>query len=121
NALVSMQAIQQKLDVIANNIANVNTVGYKRREASFQDVLTNVYQQHPGFAKEGRLTLLGLPRGWGAKIGQIHLSMDQGTLMTTHHPYDLGIEGDGLFEIRLPVPDEDGNPAVRWTRNGSFQ
>ena len=121
NAAVSMQAIQQKLDVIAHNIANVNTTGYKRREASFQDILTNVYRQPSGFELPGRLTPLGLPQGWGAKIGQIGLAMEQGSLMPTHRPYDLALEGDGLFEIRLNVPDENGNPQVRWTRDGSFQ
>jgi len=121
NALVSMQAIQQKLDVIANNIANVNTTGYKRREASFQDILTSVYRQPPGFQLAGRLTPLGLPQGWGAKIGQIGLSMEQGSLMPTYRAYDLAIEGEGLFEIRLDVPDGEGNPEIRWTRDGAFQ
>src|SRR5690606_15590220 len=97
---VSMQAMQQKLDVIAHNIANVNTTGYKRREASFQDVLTSVYQQPPGFQQEGRLTPLGFTQGWGAKVGQIKLSMEQAALHTTGNPLDLGIEGNGLFEIQ---------------------
>lgn len=121
NALVSMQAIQQKLDVIAHNIANVNTTGYKRREASFQDILTNVYHQPPGFQQAGRLTPLGFPQGWGAKIGQIELAMEQAALHTTGNPYDLGIEGDGLFEVRRDLLDENGQPMIAWTRDGSFQ
>lgn len=121
NAFVSMQAMQQKLDVIAHNIANVNTTGYKRREASFQDILTNVYRQPPGFRQEGRLTPLGFPQGWGAKIGQIELSMEQGTLNATGHPLDLSIEGNGLFEIEMDRVDELGNPVIAWTRDGSFQ
>jgi len=121
NAFVSMQSIQQKLDVIAHNIANVNTTGYKRREASFQDILTNVYQQPPGFEQDGRLTPLGFPQGWGAKIGQIEIAMEQAALHTTGNPYDLGIEGDGLFEIQRDVLDENGAPMTAWTRDGSFQ
>jgi flagellar basal-body rod protein FlgG len=121
NAFVSMQSIQQKLDVIAHNIANVNTAGYKRREASFQDILTNVYQQPPSFEREGRLTPLGLPQGWGSKIGQIELSMEQGALNTTGNPLDMAIEGNGLFEIERDSVDTDGNPMIAWTRDGSFQ
>lgn len=121
NALVSLQATQQKLDVIANNIANVNTAGYKRRDASFQDILTNVYQQPEGFAHEGRLTPLGLPQGWGAKIGQIKINMEQSALNPTGNPFDLGLEGNGLFEVVRDRVDADGNRVVAWTRDGSFQ
>jgi len=121
NAFVSMQSMQQKLDVIAHNIANINTTGYKRREASFQDILTNVYHQPAAFAQEGRLTPLGLPQGWGAKIGQIELAMEQAALSATGNPLDLGIEGNGLFEIQRDRVDADGNPIVAWTRDGSFQ
>jgi len=121
NAFVSMQSMQQKLDVIAHNIANVNTTGYKRREASFQDILTNVYQQPAGFQQAGRLTPLGFPQGWGAKIGQIELAMEQAALHSTGNPLDFGIEGNGLFEVERNSVDADGNPIVAWTRDGSFQ
>ncbi|HZG87364.1 flagellar hook-basal body protein [Paenibacillus sp.] len=121
SAFVSMQSIQQKLDVISHNIANVNTTGYKRREASFQDILTNVYQQPPGFAQAGRLTPLGFPQGWGAKIGQVEMNLAQAALISTGEPLDLGIEGNGLFEIERTSVDADGNPEIAWTRDGSFQ
>jgi len=121
NAFVSMQSMQQKLDVIAHNISNINTTGYKRREASFQDILTNVYQQPAGFQQAGRLTPLGFPQGWGAKIGQIELAMEQAALHATGNPLDFGIEGNGLFEIQRNSVDADGNPVVAWTRDGSFQ
>jgi len=121
NAFVSMQSIQQKLDIIAHNIANVNTTGYKRREASFQDILTNVYQQPAGFAQEGRLTPLGLPQGWGAKIGQVEMNLAQAALLPTSEPLDFGIEGDALFEIEQDSVDTGGNPLPAWTRDGSFQ
>ncbi|TLS50544.1 flagellar hook-basal body protein [Paenibacillus antri] len=121
NAFVSMQSMQQKLDVIAHNIANVNTTGYKRREASFQDILTNVYRQPAGFEQAGRLTPLGFPQGWGAKIGQIELAMEQAALHSTGNPYDLGIEGNGLFEVQRNSVDANGEPVIAWTRDGSFQ
>ncbi|ALS24505.1 flagellar hook-basal body protein [Paenibacillus naphthalenovorans] len=120
---VSMHALQQKLDLAANNIANVNTTGYKRREASFQDVLTSVKQQPQGFQREGRLTPLGYNQGWGAKLFAAQLNLAQGSLQATDSPLDMAIEGSGLFEISTVVLDADNNPvqATRWTRNGSFQ
>ncbi|GAB7055731.1 MULTISPECIES: flagellar hook-basal body protein [Paenibacillus] len=120
---VSMHALQQKLDLAANNIANVNTTGYKRREASFQDVLTSVKQQPQGFQREGRLTPLGYNQGWGAKLVAAQLNLAQGSLQATDSPLDMAIEGSGLFEISTVVLDADNNPvqATRWTRNGSFQ
>jgi flagellar basal-body rod protein FlgG len=121
NAAVSMQAVQQKLDVLAHNISNINTAGYKRRDASFQDILTSVSNQPAGFQRAGRLTPLGLPQGWGAKIGQIELDMEQGALRSTGNSFDLGIEGNGLFEVVTDGVDAAGNPVVAWTRDGSFK
>ncbi|WP_199616807.1 flagellar hook-basal body protein [Paenibacillus alkalitolerans] len=121
NASVSMQALQQKLDVLSHNIANVNTAGYKRRDASFQDILTSVSNQPAPFERSGRLTPLGLPQGWGAKIGQIELNLEQGALKATGNPFDLGIEGNGLFEVETDSVDADGNPTIAWTRDGSFK
>ena len=58
NAVVSMGGLQQKLDMIADNIANVNTVGYKRKEATFEDLLTNVSKQPNDFKQPGRIRRL---------------------------------------------------------------
>ncbi|MBP1157829.1 MULTISPECIES: flagellar hook-basal body protein [unclassified Paenibacillus] len=120
---VSMHALQQKLDLIANNIANVNTTGYKRREASFQDVLTSVQQQPTGFQREGRLTPLGYNQGWGAKLVESQLNLAQGSLKATDSPLDTAIEGNGLFEISAIVLDAENNPvqSTRWTRTGAFE
>lgn len=123
NSAVSMHGLQQKLDVIANNIANVNTVGYKRREATFQDVLTTLTQQPSGFVQEGRRSPLGMTEGWGAKISQVQLNMGQGPIQDTQNPLDMAVEGDALFEIELNQLDENGNTVMKtaWTRNGSFR
>ncbi|MCZ8514848.1 flagellar hook-basal body protein [Paenibacillus filicis] len=115
NSSVSMHALQQKLDLVANNIANVNTTGYKRKEASFQDVLTSLKAQPQGFQKEGRLTPLGYNQGWGAKMVQALINMAQGSLQATENPLDMAVEGNGLFEI------SSAQGEIRWTRNGAFQ
>ncbi|TDF93528.1 flagellar hook-basal body protein [Paenibacillus piri] len=123
NSSVSMHALQQKLDMLSNNIANVNTTGYKRKEASFQDVLTSVKQQPKGFVKEGRLSPLGYNQGWGARLVQAQLNMTQGSLQATESPLDVAIEGNGLFEINTFTRDANNNPVPQtlWTRNGSFE
>jgi flagellar basal-body rod protein FlgG len=123
NALVSMQGLQQKLDVIGHNLSNLNTAGYKRKEATFHDVLTSVMRQEEETAQlPGRLTPPGFVQGRGAIISQIQTVMEQGSLQETGLPYDLAIEGNALFELRVPAVDENGQAVQRsaWTRDGSF-
>ncbi|MEK8131713.1 flagellar hook-basal body protein [Paenibacillus filicis] len=122
NSSVSMHALQQKLDLLANNISNVSTTGYKRKEASFQDVLTSVKQQPQNFQKQGRLTPLGYNQGWGSKLVEAQLNMEQGSLQNTTNPLDFAIEGNGLFEIATVTLDANNVPVqtTRWTRNGAF-
>jgi len=123
NASASMNGLLQKLDVIANNIANQNTDGYKRKEASFADLLTTIKQQHASQQLTGRQSPLGFTIGSGARLSQIQINMSQGVLKTTENPYDLAIEGDALFEIAMRTTDADGNEITRpvWTRNGALR
>ncbi|WP_240419823.1 flagellar hook-basal body protein [Paenibacillus periandrae] len=123
NSSVSMHGLQQKLDMLANNIANVNTTGYKRKEASFQDVLTSLKQQPKGFEKEGRLSPLGYNQGWGSRLVQAQLTMLQGSLKATENPLDTAIEGNGMYEINTFVRDANNTliPQTAWTRDGSFE
>ncbi|WP_438447470.1 flagellar hook-basal body protein [Gorillibacterium sp. sgz5001074] len=122
NSMVSMNGLQQKLDIMANNMANVNTVGYKRREATFEDILTNMRQQPQGFQREGRLSPLGFNQGWGAKLSQMTTNFAQGTLKDTGNAEDLALEGNGLFKIRVANgdPNQPANNTL-YTRDGSFQ
>ncbi|MCD1260871.1 flagellar hook-basal body protein [Paenibacillus athensensis] len=122
NSSVSMQSLQQKLDILANNIANANTTGFKKKEASFEDVLTNVKGQPEGFRQQGRMSPLGFNQGWGAKLVQIQTNMAQGPVQATGNQTDLAIQGDGLFEVTVNTVDANGNPVQQpaWTRNGAF-
>jgi flagellar basal-body rod protein FlgG len=122
NSSVSMHSLQQKLDILSNNIANVNTVGFKKKEASFEDVLTNIKGQPEGFRQQGRLSPLGFNQGWGAKLVQIQNVMTQGPIQSTGNMTDLAIQGDGLFEVAVSSTDANGNATLQpaWTRNGSF-
>jgi flagellar basal-body rod protein FlgG len=123
NSTVALQSLQQKLDLIGHNVANLNTVGYKRKDASFDELLTTIKNQPPEFALPGRRTPLGLQLGWGARLGRTSLDLSQGTLTPTENPLDLAISGDALFEVSYTLTDENGGrvETAAYTRNGAFQ
>jgi flagellar basal-body rod protein FlgG len=124
NSSVTMHAIQQKLDIIANNMASSDINGYKRKDATFEDILTNIKEQPKGFQKDGRLSPLGFNQGWGAKLSQAQLNFAQGTLTATGISSDLAIEGNALYEVTMNTVDTlTGNPVVKtgYTRDGSFE
>ncbi|HEX5803792.1 MAG TPA: flagellar basal-body rod protein FlgG [Azospira sp.] len=114
-ARTGLDAQQTQLDVIANNLANVSTNGFKRGRAVFEDLLYQTMRQ-PG-AQSSQQTQIpsGLQLGTGARpvtTARIHT---QGNLMQTGNGLDLGINGAGFFQITLP----DGT--IAYTRDGSFQ
>jgi flagellar basal-body rod protein FlgG len=122
-SMVTMHALQQKLDIIANNMANVNTNGFKKKDATFEDILTNIKLQPKGFQKDGRLSPLGFNQGWGAKLSQVQINLAQGTLSASGITSDLAIEGNALYEATMKTVDEAGNPINKtvYTRDGSFE
>ncbi|WP_337033273.1 flagellar hook-basal body protein [Paenibacillus illinoisensis] len=113
SAKVSMTAIQQRLDVISDNIANVNTAGYKSKQAVFEDVLTRVQQQPDKYKLDGRSTPMGYNLGFGARLTSVTKDMSQGTLNETGSPTDLAIEGNAMFAV-------EANGQKMWTRQGAF-
>ena len=117
-AAVSMGALQQKLDMLADNIANVNTVGYKRKTSVFEDIMTSLNPQEQDFEQAGRRTPLGFSQGWGARLSSMLLDLSQGMLQQTGASTDVAIEGNGLFEVKTDGT-LDGPSA--FTRHGSFQ
>ncbi|TVX97092.1 flagellar hook-basal body protein [Cohnella terricola] len=116
-ASVSMGALQQKLDIIADNFANSNTVGYKRKSATFEDILTSLNPQIDDFNQQGRKTPLGLTLGWGARLSSIRTDLAQGSLQHTGEMTDIAIEGNGMFEVR--TNGVIGGPRA-FTRHGPF-
>ncbi|WP_410512631.1 flagellar hook-basal body protein [Paenibacillus sp. BR2-3] len=112
-AAVSMSSLQQRLDIIADNIANVNTNGYKSKEGSFEDVLTRVQQQSDDYALTGRSMPLGFNMGFGVRVPTISNNWEEGTLKETGSPTDLALQGNGLFGVQV-------NGATAYTRQGNF-
>nr|WP_255807464.1 flagellar hook-basal body protein [Cohnella mopanensis] len=117
-ASVSMGALQQKLDILADNFANSNTVGYKRKSAVFEDILTSLNPHVEDFNQPGRRTPLGFTQGWGTRLTSIQTDMSQGVLQETGNMTDVAIEGNGLFEVRT---DGNLNGPRTFTRQGPFQ
>ncbi|ADI00617.1 flagellar hook-basal body protein [Salisediminibacterium selenitireducens] len=117
NSAVTMGQLQKKLDTVGNNLANVNTIGFKRRDVSFNDLL---FQQVNNLNRTefegGRDTPLGIRRGTGAIAGQTEIRFDQGAIRETGRDLDFAMTEKGyFFEI---APDEEGNR--RFTREGNF-
>jgi flagellar basal-body rod protein FlgG len=110
-----LSASQTMMDTIANNLANVNTTGYKSEMPEFQTLL---YQNgiQPGGQSTGQTTYpSGLELGTGVQVAGIKDVLTQGTLTTTNNPTDLAINGSGYFQILQP------NGQIAYTRDGSFQ
>lgn len=110
-----LDAQQTQMDVIANNLANVSTNGFKRSRAVFEDLLYQNIRQ-PG-AQSSQQTQLpsGLQLGTGVKPVATERNFTQGNLQQTSNDKDIAIQGDGFFQVLLP----DGSTA--YTRDGSFQ
>jgi flagellar basal-body rod protein FlgG len=114
-AKTGMDSSQFKLDVISNNLANVNTVGFKRGIAEFQDLYYQTLRQPGAQLANGADTPTGLMIGTGAAAVATTRDQTQGTLMSSTQSYSLAISGDGFFAVTMP----DGTTA--YTRNGEFQ
>ena len=114
-AKTGLDAQQSQMDVIANNLANVSTSGFKRSRAVFEDLLYQTMRQ-PG-AQSSQQTQLpsGLQVGTGVRLVATERIFTQGNLQQTSNDKDLAIQGNGFFQVLLP----DGTTA--YTRDGSFQ
>jgi flagellar basal-body rod protein FlgG len=115
SAATGMQAQETNLDVISNNLANVNTTGFKKGRADFQDLMYQ-YVMEPG-APTSQMTInpTGIQVGLGVKTASVQKLFTQGDLSSTNNKLDVAIEGDGFFQISRP----DGTLA--YTRTGSFR
>ncbi len=113
-AATGMQAQQQQVDNIANNLANASTVGFKRSRLEFQDILYQNLRMPGAAANSQTQTPVGLQIGLGARAISSERIFLQGDFQQTQNPLDMVIEGSGFFQVR----QADGELA--YTRAGSF-
>jgi flagellar basal-body rod protein FlgG len=114
-AATGMSAQQTNVEVIANNIANQSTTGFKRQRAEFQDLLYQTERRGGATSSDaGTIVPIGVQVGLGVKTAAINRINIQGNLIQTGNPLDLAVQGRGFFQILQP----DGTTA--YTRDGSF-
>lgn len=114
-AKTGLEAQQTRMTVVSQNLANVNTTGYKRQRAMFEDLLYQNVVQSGGATSQQTQAPTGLNLGTGVHVVATDHQFAQGNLVTTGNQFDLAIQGRGFFEILLP----DGTRA--FTRDGTFQ
>ncbi len=110
-----MKAQELLLDNTANNLANVNTTGFKRSHLDFADLLYSTLQQPGTEVAAGQVAPTGLQIGSGVRASGTTKVFTPGTLEQTGNSLDVAIEGDGFFKVQLP------NGEVRYTRDGAFR
>ncbi|MDD2465898.1 MAG: flagellar basal-body rod protein FlgG [Desulfobulbus sp.] len=110
-----MSAQNLNMDVIANNLANVSTTGFKKSRADFQDLLYQIMKVPGSPTSADTKSPTGIQVGLGVKPGAITKVFTEGDIVQTQNPLDVAIEGQGFFQVLLP----DGNTA--YTRAGNLK
>ena len=114
-AASGMQAQSLNIDVIANNLANVNTTGFKRSRADFQDLLYETLRSPGAASSEGTQLPTGIQVGQGTRPVATQKIFLQGDYQQTQNQLDMAIEGNGFFQILQP------NGEVAYSRAGAFK
>ena len=114
-AKTGLDAQQTNMDVIANNLANVSTNGFKRQRAVFEDLLYQTIRQPGAQSSEQTNLPSGLQIGTGVRPVSTERLFSQGNLSQTSNSKDIAVKGEGFFQVQLP----DGTTA--YTHDGSFQ
>jgi flagellar basal-body rod protein FlgG len=121
-AASGMSAQQLNVEVISNNIANMNTVGYKRQRAEFQDLLyQNIERMGAQSSSQGTVVPTGIQIGAGVKAGAVYRVTEQGSPTNTGGLYDIAIDGRGYFQIMLPSGETAYTRAGNFALNGEGQ
>lgn len=115
SAATGMEAQQLNLNTIANNLANVNTAGFKRSTIEFQDLLYQRPRSAGAEAGGGNQVPTGIEVGNGSRVASTSKIFTQGQLTNTGERLDLALQGDGFFDVQRP----DGT--IGYTRAGSFK
>src|SRR4051812_26022831 len=113
-AATGMVAMESKLDVISNNMANISTTAFKKDRANFEDVFYRQYRLPGAQDADGTRTATGIEVGLGTRVSSTQANFKQGAFETTNNPLDLAIEGQGFFQVRNP------NGGFYYTRAGNF-
>lgn len=114
-AASGMAAQQTNVDVIAHNLANVNTTGFRKQRAEFEDLIYQTIRTPGGTTGEGQKLPTGIQIGEGVRVVSTTEMHNQGSLIQTESSLDVAIEGDGFFQITRP------GGQIAYTRAGNFR
>ncbi len=114
-AATGMNAQQHQINVTSNNIANVNTMGFKKDRAEFQDLMYDSLNFTAGATSESSRNPTGMDVGLGVRVSGIQKNFTVGDFKPTGNTLDVSIEGKGFFQITTP------NGETAYTRNGAFK
>lgn len=114
-AATGMIAQQLNIDVIANNLANVNTTGYKRSNVEFQDLLSQTIKSPGAISSQGTTQPVGIQVGLGTRTSATQKDFTEGVIKSTGGKLDVALEGDGFLQVQM----DDGTTA--YTRDGSLK
>lgn len=112
-AATGMEAMENKLDVIANNMANIGTVAFKKDRANFEDLFYR-YTAVPGSEQQDPSTGVGIQAGVGTRVSSVQTNFRQGSMEETQRNLDIAIEGDGFLRVSGPNGEE------QYTRSGNL-
>ena len=113
-AATGMASQEANVNTISNNIANVNTTGFKKERAEFDTLLYHTYKEAGSKTGNNTLHNTGVQIGSGSRLSGVTREFTQGSPQMTNNPFDLMINGDGFFGIILP------DQTIQYTRDGSF-
>lgn len=114
-AATGMNSMQHQIDVTSNNIANVNTTGFKQDRAEFQDLMYESLNYTAGKTSQTTTNPTGIDVGLGVRVSGIQKNFTEGDLKLTSNTLDLAIQGKGFFQITLPSGE------TAYSRNGAFK
>ncbi len=113
-AATGMSAMETKLNVVANNLANIDTTGFKRDRANFEDLYYRNLKLPGAEDTAGQFTATGVSVGLGTRVSSTQTEFTQGEPNTTNRELDVAIEGRGFFQVTDPTGD------ILYTRAGNF-
>jgi flagellar basal-body rod protein FlgG len=114
-AATGSQSQQFNIDIIANNVANVNTTGYKKARAEFEDLLSQTYSAAGSIGAQGTTDPVGIQVGLGVQVSATQRIFLPGSIQQTGNPLDMAIQGDGFFQVQTD------SGLLAYTRDGGFK
>jgi flagellar basal-body rod protein FlgG len=117
SAATGLRALSTEIDVVANNLANAETTGFKASRVNFEDLMYQQLKQPGVTSGSGDISPAGEFVGSGVKISNTQIDLTQGSPDNTNRPLDVAIQGDGFFKVKVLDSLGDG---TAYTRNGNF-